>query len=66
MNPASFNTPCLAALFAGNLLLGTCQSPAPPQVQAPREVHTAAYDLIVPAEQKALPLLRRSGYAQAQ
>ena len=43
-----------------------CQSPAPPQVQALREIHTPAYDLLLPAEPKALPLLRRSGYAQAQ
>jgi hypothetical protein len=34
--------------------------------RAPREVHTAAYDLIIHAEQKALPLLRRSGFAKAQ
>ncbi|MFN6115504.1 MAG: hypothetical protein ACK46G_01605 [Flavobacteriales bacterium] len=59
---ASATTLLLAAL----LLLAACETPAPPQVQAPREVHTAAYDLILPADQKALPLLRRSGYAQAQ
>jgi hypothetical protein len=56
----------LGVFLAGSLFLGACQSPPPPQAQAPREVHTPAYDLIIPAEQKALPLLRRSGYAQAQ
>ena len=40
------------------VLLCACQPPAPPQAQAPREVHTAAYDLIVPAE---LDLSRPSG-----
>ena len=59
---ASATTLLLAVL----LLLAACQSPAPPQAQALREFHTAAYDLIIPVEQKALPLLRRSGYAQAQ
>jgi hypothetical protein len=49
--------PCLAALFAGSLLFAACQSPAPPQVLAPREIHTADYDLIIPANQKALLIL---------
>ena len=34
--------------------------------QIPREIHTPTYDLLLPAEQKALPLLRRSGFAKAQ
>jgi hypothetical protein len=56
----------LTALFAGSLFFGACKPPAPPKSTEPREIHTPAYDLIVPAEQKALPLLRRSGYAKAQ
>jgi hypothetical protein len=66
MNPAPSTKSSFAALFAGSLLFAACQSPAPPQAQALREIHTATYDLIIPVEQKALPLLRRSGYAQAQ
>jgi hypothetical protein len=65
MKPAPSKS-TMAALLAVILLFAACQSPAPPQVQAPREIHTPAYDLILPAKQKALPLLRRSGYAQAQ
>ena len=41
----------------GAALLCACQPPAPPQTQTPREIHTAAYDLIIPAEQKALLIL---------
>jgi hypothetical protein len=52
------------ALICGSLL--ACQTPAPDQQNAPREIHTPTYDLILPAEQKALPLLRRSGFAKAQ
>jgi hypothetical protein len=66
MNQARSTTSCKAALFAGNLVLAACQSPAPPQAQTPRAIHTSAYDLLLPAEQKALPLLRRSGFAKAQ
>jgi hypothetical protein len=44
-------------LFAGSLFLGACQSPAPPQAQVTREIHTPAYDLLIPSEQKALLIL---------
>jgi hypothetical protein len=57
MNPTPSTKSCFAALLAGSLFIAACQSPAPPQAQAPREIHTAAYDLIVPAEQKALLIL---------
>jgi hypothetical protein len=66
MNPAPSTKSSLAVLFAGSLFLGACQSPAPPQAQVTREIHTPAYDLLLPAEEKALPLLRRSGFAKAQ
>jgi hypothetical protein len=39
---------------------------SPLKETSPREIHTPAYDLLLPAEQKALPLLRRSGFAKAQ
>ena len=39
------------------VLLCACQPPAPPQAQAPREVHTPAYDLIIPTEQRSLLIL---------
>ncbi len=57
MNPAPSIKSCIGALFAGSLLLGACQSTTPPQVQAPREIHTPTYDLLLPAEQKALLIL---------
>jgi hypothetical protein len=60
VNPAPSTKPCLAALFAGTLLLGACQSTTPPEATAPREIHTADYDLIIPAEQD---LSRPSGKA---
>ena len=45
-------------LLSGLLaVLSACQSPAPPQAQAPHEVHTASYHLIIPAEQQALLIL---------
>jgi hypothetical protein len=47
----------LAALFSGSLFLGACQSAAPPKTAEPREIHTPAYDLLLPAEQKALVIL---------
>ncbi len=48
---------CNAALFAGSLLFAACQSPAPPQAQVPREIHTPTYDLLLPIDQKALLIL---------
>ena len=39
------------------VLLCACQSPAPPQAKAPRDIHTSTYDLLLPAEQKALLIL---------
>jgi hypothetical protein len=57
MNPVPSDKSSFAALVAGSLFLGACQSPAPPQAQALREIHTAAYDLILPAGQKALLIL---------
>jgi hypothetical protein len=56
MNPAPTTKSCLAALFAVNLL-AACQPPAQPQVQAPREIHTPTYDLLLPTEQKSLMIL---------
>jgi len=47
----------ITLLLAVLLLLAACQSPAPPQAQALREIHTADYDLIIPTEQKALLIL---------
>ena len=41
----------------GAALLCACQPPAPPQAQAPRKIHTPAYNLIIPAEQQALLIL---------
>ena len=38
-------------------LLVACQPGAPTKEAAPREIHTADYDLIIPAEQKALLIL---------
>ena len=43
-------TGLLAALTA-------CQSVAPPKTSEPREIHTPTYDLLLPAEQKALLIL---------
>lgn len=57
MHPARATKSCCAALFAGSLLLGACQSAAPPKATEPREIHTADYDLLIPAEQKALLIL---------
>ena len=37
--------------------LTACQPAPPPQAQVPREIHTADYDLLLPAEQKALLIL---------
>ena len=34
-----------------------CQSPAPSKSTSPREIHTPTYDLLLPAEQKALLIL---------
>ncbi len=53
MNPARVIKSCLAALFAGSLLLGACQSStsAPTKTTEPRDIHTAHYDLLLPAEQ---------------
>ncbi len=49
--------PHIEAFLAGCLFLGACQSPAPPQIQTPREIHTPTYDLLFPAEQKSLLIL---------
>lgn len=59
MNPAPSTKSCLIALFAGSLFLGACHTttPAPPQAQTPREIHTPDYDLLLPAEPKALLIL---------
>ena len=59
MNPTPSTKSCLTALFAGSLLLGACRSPTPPPTKAtgPREIHTAAYDVIIPHDQKALLVL---------
>lgn len=57
MNPAPSIKSCLSALFAGNLLLGACEPPAPQKATTPREIHTTDYDLVIPAEQKALLIL---------
>ena len=57
MKSAPSTKACLAALFAGSLLFAACQSPSAPQAQTPREIHTPAYDLLLPAEQKALLIL---------
>ncbi|MBL7955943.1 MAG: hypothetical protein JNJ91_12960 [Flavobacteriales bacterium] len=59
MNPAPSTKSCHAALFAGSLLFGACQAPAPEPTKAtaPREIHTAAYDLLIPTEPKALLIL---------
>lgn len=43
--------------FVFALLLGACHSAAPPKTTVPRKIHTADYDLIIPAEQKALLIL---------
>lgn len=47
----------LAALFTGSLFLCACESPSPHKATEPREVHTTDYDLVIPAEQKALLIL---------
>ena len=57
MQSAHPNQFSLAALFAGSLFMGACHSPAPPKATEPREIHTAAYDLIIPGEQQALLIL---------
>lgn len=38
-------------------LLTACQTGTPAKKAVPREIHTASYDLIIPAEQKALLIL---------
>jgi hypothetical protein len=62
----SVSTTGLAVVLTATMVLYSCGSATTTKDQRPREIHTAAYDLIIPAEQKSLPLLRRSGYAQAQ
>jgi hypothetical protein len=59
MNPAPSTKSCHAALLAGSLLLGACQTPAsgPIKVDKPLEIHTPAYDLIIPADHKSLLIL---------
>lgn len=56
------------SLLAGLMACGTphASDQSTTKEPAPREIHTPAYDLLLPAEQKALPLLRRSGFAKAQ
>ncbi|MFZ1688665.1 MAG: hypothetical protein WAU70_14650, partial [Flavobacteriales bacterium] len=39
------------------VLLAACQPPPPTKEAPPREIHTTDYDLIIPAEQKALLIL---------
>lgn len=55
LKPSSKSFWVTCTLFV--LLLGSCQSPAPANKSGPKEIHTADYDLIIPAEQKALLVL---------
>ena len=45
----------IVALACASMI--ACQSPAPSKSTSPREIHTAAYDLIIPTEPKALLIL---------
>ena len=45
----------IIALACASML--ACQSPAPSKSTSPREIHTPTYDLLLPAEQKALLVL---------
>ncbi len=49
-----------ALVLLAPLLFIACQSPAPPKAIEPREIHTADYDLLIPAQQD---LSRPSGKA---
>jgi len=57
MNSAPSTKPCLATLLLSSLLFTACQSPLAAQAQTPRENHTPTYDLLLPAEQRALLIL---------
>ncbi|MEO8588198.1 MAG: hypothetical protein ABI432_02425 [Flavobacteriales bacterium] len=57
MNRMPCTNSCLAAAWVLAVLLGACHWPEPSKAAEPREIHTADYDLIIPAEQKALLIL---------
>jgi hypothetical protein len=66
MNLVFHNSVRLTIICSAFGVWAACQSTTPANDAAPREIHTPAYDLLLPAEEKALPLLRRSGFAKAQ
>lgn len=57
MNSAAYTRAWLPCLWALATLMSACQPPAPPKATEPRQIHTADYDLVIPAEQKALLIL---------
>ncbi|HEX2617674.1 MAG TPA: hypothetical protein VHL57_09035 [Flavobacteriales bacterium] len=57
MNPASATTFSLILAGSCALSFSACQSTAPKENASPREIHTADYDLIIPAKQNALLIL---------
>ena len=60
MNRLTYTGSCSTIVWVFPLLFGACASPAPPKAIEAREVHTADYDLVIPAEQD---LSRPSGKA---
>ena len=52
-NSRKLNSRLLLLLF----LVGACQSAPKSNDSTPREIHTPTYDLLLPAEQKALLIL---------
>jgi hypothetical protein len=53
----SVSTTGLAVVLTATMVLSSCGSATTTKDQRPRAIHTSAYDLIIPAEQKALLIL---------
>ena len=57
MNGTACTGSCFTLAWVLAVLMGSCQPPAPSKASASRDIHTAEYDLMIPAEQKALLIL---------